>query len=352
LVNNPLVSIIIPTFNSEKYIRDTLNSVQNQIYKNWECILVDDLSTDTTVEIITEYTNFDFRFKFYLREKDPKGAPNCRNIGIERSSGVYVIFLDSDDILENFCLEVRVQKMIEYPKLDFGVFPTLQFFENKNISTPFTQLTKKHIFYCVIATDNIWQTMGAIYKKKALTSVSGFSLNFPRFQDDDFHFRILLNKKIKYKLFDTVKFDCYYRILDRKNNQKYNEDGVYSLIMYITNIIESISNFKFNKRLFRLALKAVLFKLVIYNILSISSSSRPIYSLFDKLLEKSFIKKRDLVMHYKYMNEFESRKPELLISFDNFTRECWTVYSSMNESIQRPLIKDYIRNILKKMDLI
>src|SRR5690554_5694001 len=101
------ISIIIPVFNRQKLIKETLDSVLAQIYENWECIVVDDGSTDETWEVLEQYAKKDARIKIHKRHRDPKGAPTCRNIGMELSEGEYLIFLDSDDLLAKWALQHR-----------------------------------------------------------------------------------------------------------------------------------------------------------------------------------------------------------------------------------------------------
>lgn len=95
-----LVSIIIPTYNRAHLIGETLDSVLRQTYSDWECIVVDDGSTDETSEIVQCYLDKDSRFKYYLRPRiRPKGANACRNYGFELSKGEYIQWLDSDDLI-------------------------------------------------------------------------------------------------------------------------------------------------------------------------------------------------------------------------------------------------------------
>lgn len=94
---NDLVSIITPTYNSEKYIRETIQSVQNQTYPSWEMIIVDDCSTDNTIQIIEEIQKTDARIRLVKSEKNA-GPAISRNKGIERATGKYMTFLDADDI--------------------------------------------------------------------------------------------------------------------------------------------------------------------------------------------------------------------------------------------------------------
>ena len=99
-MNDILVSIIIPTYNRVSLLGETLDSVLKQIYTNWECIVVDDGSSDATDELMRSYCEKDPRFQYHHRLNDrPKGGNTCRNYGFELSKGEYVKWLDSDDIL-------------------------------------------------------------------------------------------------------------------------------------------------------------------------------------------------------------------------------------------------------------
>ena len=114
------VSIIIPTFNSSKYLKATLKSVLSQTYANWECIIIDDGSTDDTILILKEYASKDSRFKWFFRPSSkPKGPSSARNYGLERVNGEFVVFFDSDDLLLETCLENRIAFAKENPNFDF-----------------------------------------------------------------------------------------------------------------------------------------------------------------------------------------------------------------------------------------
>lgn len=95
-MNNDLVSIIIPIYNSANYLEDTLKSVVNQTYKNYEAILIDDGSTDNSMEIAYKFAKKNQKIKIIKAEH--KGVSNARNIGIKSANGRYLTFLDSDDI--------------------------------------------------------------------------------------------------------------------------------------------------------------------------------------------------------------------------------------------------------------
>ena len=96
-----LISIITPTYNCGNFIGETIESVINQTYKNWEMIIVDDCSTDNTKEIVDNYSKRDSRIKYYCLEVN-SGAAVARTKAMELAKGDYIAFLDSDDLwMEN-----------------------------------------------------------------------------------------------------------------------------------------------------------------------------------------------------------------------------------------------------------
>ena len=107
-----LVSIITPSYNSSKFIKDCVASVFSQTYKNWEMIIVDDCSKDNSKEIISELSTKDKRIKPIFLEKNV-GAAEARNVAIRQSKGKYVAFLDSDDLWNPKKLEKQLSFMYE-----------------------------------------------------------------------------------------------------------------------------------------------------------------------------------------------------------------------------------------------
>lgn len=106
-----LVSIIMPSYNTSKYISETIDSVINQTYKNWELIIVDDCSNDNTDKVIKKYLK-DKRIKYYKNEKN-SGAAISRNKALKLANGEYIAFLDSDDLWEKEKLEKQIKFMEE-----------------------------------------------------------------------------------------------------------------------------------------------------------------------------------------------------------------------------------------------
>lgn len=107
---NKLVSIITPCFNAEKYIAETILSVRNQTYSNWELLITDDGSDDKSVKIINEFIKLDNRIKLFKITNS--GASVARNNSIEKSKGNFIAFIDSDDIWLPNKLELQLNFMI------------------------------------------------------------------------------------------------------------------------------------------------------------------------------------------------------------------------------------------------
>ena len=109
---NALVSIITPSYNSAKFIAETIQSVQNQTYKNWEMIIVDDGSSDETESVVLSIIQNDNRIQFYKLTQN-SGPAVARNTGIEKAKGNYIAFLDSDDLWKPQKLEKQLLFMEE-----------------------------------------------------------------------------------------------------------------------------------------------------------------------------------------------------------------------------------------------
>ncbi|MBF4472812.1 glycosyltransferase family 2 protein [Flavobacterium sp. HJJ] len=103
-----LISIITPSFNSEKFIADTIQSVRHQTYQNWEMIIVDDCSNDNTVSIIEHFASNDERIRFFQLDKN-SGAGIARETALSKAKGKYIAFLDADDLWKPLKLEKQLQ---------------------------------------------------------------------------------------------------------------------------------------------------------------------------------------------------------------------------------------------------
>lgn len=206
----PLVSIIIPNFNREAFIAETLESLLDQSYSNWEAIIVDDGSTDNSESIINEFCLKDERFHLFKRDHFPKGAPTCRNIGIQMAKGEYLIFLDSDDILAPYCLRKRIDYFLEFPNYDCLVFPMLIFYKRPGDSPVLWNGYKgEDALSEFLWMNSPWQTTGPLWKKSSVLRITNWDEELLTWQDWEFHIRALI-MGMSYKIIDDLP-DCFLR---------------------------------------------------------------------------------------------------------------------------------------------
>ena len=197
-----LVSIITPVYNSEKYIEETILSVVNQTYKNWELLLIDDCSTDSSYEIIKKYL-VDKRIKYFKNLKN-SGPAKSRNIGLENAKGEYVALLDSDD----FWTKEKLKSQIEFMKknnlqLSHGNY----YFCDLNGKIIKSIEVDPIIDYKKLLKENQFKTMTMMIKKEVLEG-----LNFKEIKHEDFAFFLDILKKIKYSMADIDRYDSFCRI--------------------------------------------------------------------------------------------------------------------------------------------
>lgn len=217
----PLVSIIIPTFNSSKHIKATLDSVLSQTYTDWECILVDDGSIDLTETISVNYQEKDNRFQLYKRPEDlPKGPSSARNYGVSKAKGDYLIFLDADDLLATTCLENRVAQFQQNPECDFLVFQMERFLDEPDFSKKEIDIisNQNEILRLFINLHCVWQTTAPIYKKDFFIKLNGFNQSMNVFEDYEIAIKSIV-KSNAFSVFQTI--DYYYRN-DSNYQIKYN----------------------------------------------------------------------------------------------------------------------------------
>ena len=235
----PLVSIIIPCYNSSRFIETTINSIVKQSYLNWELILVDDGSMDKTWKLLLNASQHNKIF-CYKRDRLPKNANTCRNIGFEKSAGDYILFLDSDDILEVNCLENRMRAITSDSNLQFvavkmGRIST----EGKLIKSQKIRYSKNHLGN-FIAQNCIWNIASPLYRRSIIDAVDGFNEDFYRLQDVELAFRILSRQNTKYLFLDNSEPDCYYRQGTRAKDEKFYKEYFMHFFNYIEIVLKWI----------------------------------------------------------------------------------------------------------------
>ena len=189
-----LISIIIPTYNRAHLIGETLDSIRSQTYSNWECIVVDDGSTDTTAEVMREYVKKDFRFQYHQRpENKVKGPNSCRNYGFELSKGEYVKWFDSDDVMLPTLLEKQILSFVD--NVEMNVCKLSYFDFEKKISMRENIIYSKNLIEDYLIGKVTFYTFTPMWQRIFLEKQNQlFDESLTNLDDWDFNLRMLYQK--------------------------------------------------------------------------------------------------------------------------------------------------------------
>ena len=228
---NFLISIVIPVYNAEKYLGGCLNSIQNQTYKNFEVILVNDGSIDNSESICKSFVEADTRFRYYL--KGNGGASSARNFGLDNVTGDYVTFIDADDWVEENHLEVLINNIKENNS-DMAVSSIKKFDNSNNFYFRVYSNEEKYLLnynklnrveFLVIlpklipANNSYKVAVSKLFKKELVTDVR-FDESIVYGEDLEFFFKIYNNiNSISY--IDEVTY--VYRLHDERSSSKFGQ---------------------------------------------------------------------------------------------------------------------------------
>lgn len=212
----PVVSVIIPVYNAEKYLRECLDSVINQTFKDIEIICVDDGSTDNSVNILNEYAERDNRV--IVLKQNNSGPSKARNLGWDLAKGIYIAFLDSDDVWHRRKLEIQHNFMIDNKEISLTchqkeiIKPSdLVIFNNKNIE---------------LQNINVMNPIRLLFKHYSNGATSSFMLK----NIDDVRFNIRKKHSEDYLLILQVLFKnkgvCLDCVLSASFKETYGDDGL------------------------------------------------------------------------------------------------------------------------------
>jgi teichuronic acid biosynthesis glycosyltransferase TuaG len=234
--NIPLVTLITPLYNAEKYIAETIESVLNQTYQNWEMLIVDDCSTDDSKEIVRRYEIKDTRIKLIELDSNFGGPARPRNVGLDNSKGEYVSFLDADDVWLPNKLEEQL-KFIEKEGVDFvhslaniidGNSQYVGFFNNQRIFNKLKYFMKhKNILYYTnyINTNSVFMKKSIGYK---------FSEDKNLIALEDWYFWLEVSQSHKIKLLDKILLN--YRVHTNSISNRGTDKG-YRKSLYMLAIL-------------------------------------------------------------------------------------------------------------------
>lgn len=281
MTDKNLASIIIATYNRGNLISETIDSVLAQTYENWECIIVDDGSSDNTEEVVKKYAA-DIRIKFFKRpEERIKGPNSSRNYGIEKSSGEFIMSLDSDDWILPDYLFKKIEVLKNRPDVDGVLSKTIMVNNEKEV------IKKEHR---TIITDNLledfislkvsWYMHDILWRKDFLRDKILYNENLLKMLDRDFHIRRLIEEP---KLFLVDDYLALYRIHENSNSSNSNcivAESRHNAILQIINALE-----KENK--LSATIKNYLFKHQVQNLIVLYKHPRCM-QLYFNLIIKTF----------------------------------------------------------------
>ncbi|MEJ5961304.1 glycosyltransferase family 2 protein [Pedobacter immunditicola] len=199
-MNEILVSIIIPFFNAAAHFRDTLHSIQSQRFQNWECICVDDGSTDSSFHIASTMALSDQRFKIYTRPVQlPKGGNSCRNYGFEQARGQFIQWFDADDLMRPGMIERKAIELKADPALDFVVSKVADLIDGEVICKKY-EMDSDNRIVDFLQYKIHFLTPGPMFRRSFLMGRPLFSVLLKRHQEWEFFSRLLIE-------------GCSYRVL-------------------------------------------------------------------------------------------------------------------------------------------
>lgn len=214
-MKNELISIIVPAYNAEKYLKETILSVQQQTYKNWELIIVNDGSTDNTSSIINEFSSNDSRIKYYYQ---PNGKQaKARNFAISKSSGYYLAFIDADDLWHPEKLEKQINVFRRFSHIDLVYTNGISFvntIENViSIDSEVEGFIDADIQFKSLLLGKSIPNLSVMLKRQVVLSVGGFMEDLRIQNAEDYQLWInLADKDINFYCLSEYLF--FYRIHD------------------------------------------------------------------------------------------------------------------------------------------
>lgn len=201
---NPLISIIVPCYNSEKYIAETIESVISQSYNNWEMLITDDCSTDNSVKIITDYMKKDDRIKLFSTKSNTGHPSEPRNISLKNARGDYFALLDSDDIWFPKKLEDQLS-LVRKTGASIITSYVQVIDDDSNITKKIIRTRDKSDYTDMLKNNEL--TAATVFFSKDVSKV----LHFPERQQEDY-IAWLNVLKHGFRILNTRQIHAYYRI--------------------------------------------------------------------------------------------------------------------------------------------
>ena len=225
-----MISVVMPLYNKEKSVRSTLESVLNQSYTDWELVIVDDGSTDNSLNVVSERIRELENERFKVIHKENGGVSSARNCGIQKAQGEYIAFLDADDVWDKEYLAEQVMMIADFPEAAMWGINFAEMNNGKLVRKLETALPDGYRGY----VDDYFQMKGRIsdlfcsssvvIRKDIFDKVGLFDERIKYAEDSDMWFRIIATSKVafffdKYMVF--YQWDAENRALNRTRQLKY-----------------------------------------------------------------------------------------------------------------------------------
>jgi glycosyltransferase involved in cell wall biosynthesis len=244
-MNLPIVSIITSTKNNAASIKEAIESVLHQTYKNWELIVINDNSSDNTAEIVEQYANNDKRIMYYKNDVN-LGLTASLNDGLKKAKGEYIARLDSDDIwIDREKLADQVTFLNTHPH--YGLVGSWAYTidtQGKRISDRIYPIKDKDIRNYLLL-ENCFIHSSVVMRRSVVEKINGYNELFKYAQDYDLWLRIAKTSKV----YNLPKFSVYYRI---------NTKGI-SQTKYDEQLAETIAIVKKNRRAYKHYFPSIIF---------------------------------------------------------------------------------------------
>lgn len=251
-----MISVIIPTYNYGKYILQALQSLQKQTYSDWECIIIDDGSTDNTHQIILQAQKSDSRIIYFRQEN--AGPAIARNHGIEMAKGDFILFLDADDILEQDKLKSHIEVFEKYPDTDIA-YGDVRYFMDGKPDTLFYSLKPENAPWTakysgkgsglvdLIIKQNIMVTCSPLIKNEVLKKTGSFDPKLLKLEDWELFQRWAINDYM-FRYVDAPQ--SYVLIRAHSTSFSYNKRGMRDYFLPIFEKHVSASKLSLKNRLY------------------------------------------------------------------------------------------------------
>ena len=220
-------SIIIPLYNKAPYIKKALDSIVSQTFTDWECIIVDDGSTDNSAAVCEEFFVHRTPYTIHLVRQPNSGVASARNKGVAASKGEYLCFLDADDWWEPTFLEEMDKFIREYP--DAGLYGCDYYYVKNGKKKIYPKDTEGYIDYCKVYTHCGAMPIhpnGAIIPRKIFDEIVGFDLSIKMGEDFILFMQIVLKYKVAFLNKQLVTFnqdaDPQWRAITKLHKPEYH----------------------------------------------------------------------------------------------------------------------------------